>query len=154
VVSDELGGCEWRVDVGKFDGAGHHEWRGARGESSGAANYAISEPEASARDDIALLANASGSDGDAILVRAGYSGVPSDAGTAAVFQFGNAPAINVQPLITPFQLLTAEVFGDLGRPTIASDDQGLMDHGQTVAGEPNVLNDQALEELFAQMGME
>jgi hypothetical protein len=72
----------------------------------------------------------------------------------SAFQFGNAPFINVLPLVSPFQLLAAEVFSDLARQTIAKGDQGLMYQDQAVDGQPSVLNGQAVEELFAQLAPE
>jgi len=56
-------------------------------------------------------------------------------------------------MVTPRQLLTADVFGELARQMMASEDQGLMDQDQKVVADPSVDNIKALEELFAQLAL-
>jgi hypothetical protein len=59
----------------------------------------------------------------------------------------------VVPVLSFGQLLTAEVFSDLARQTLASADEW-MGHDQALGAEPTDVSGQALEEFFAQLGVE
>jgi hypothetical protein len=67
---------------------------------------------------------------------------------------GGTTFIGTLPLVTPGQLLVADIFSDTSRQLSAEDKQACADYVPVFDGEPQELASAVVEELFALLGQE